>query len=217
MSVQAVTAVTKSPPVTASEKVEVENPLPGPIPQDLTASQSLNPDRFQFLNPAIQKLKEKFNRLIKTLESEPSPTDPQLEEKNKRRDKCLEALSYFPAVGTGITVFKEKDFSEKLKTTFDAAQKLTLLKKQKEFRVAAIIRTVLSVALAILLLAIATFTGGVSIPVGLGLMGAALAAGSGFVGYYTTLLHDSNKKIAPLEPPKPTPEVAVQEAAPVAT
>jgi hypothetical protein len=172
----------------------------GPRPQPLSGSgAALSQERLRIINPILLKIQKKLNHL-RSLASdvlEPSPSGPLQEEKNHRRDKCLIPLACIPGVGTGITAFKERDFKEKLKHTFDEGERAILLVKQKDFRISALVRTMLTVALAITFLAIAIFTGGVSAALGLGMMAGALILGSGFTGLYAGLLHDSNKKMKP--------------------
>lgn len=178
-------------------KKEEDTPLPH-------LSEEAISKRFKELHPAqeeqetqdpISNLRNRISAMI----YEPNPQDPAEQKKLDRVDKCLVTLACIPGLGIGITVFKEKIFAEKLKNTSDLSEKLKLLKKQKDFRVSAIIRTVISAALAIALLAIAIFTGGLSVAFGLGLMGVTIALGSGVGGYYGNLLQDSHTKIKPLE------------------
>lgn len=165
-----------------------------PMLEALTqSSTTLNPDRVRSLNQIIKKKLNHLRSLVDNFEFEPNPADPLQQEKSNRRDKCLVPVACVPGVGTGISVFKELDLREKLKNAVDDKEKAILLKKQKDFRVSALIRTIISVALAILIIGIGIL--GTSVSLGLTLMGAALAVGSGFIGLYAGLLHDSNKKI----------------------
>lgn len=179
-----------------SNDAEVESLMPNLQSVSKEESKPLASER---ITACFQKGKNKIVEFVTAIDPHSISTDPSEKKKQDCRNKLLAVLAYIFGIGTGITVLKEKSLAKRLKLTTDPSDRYKLLKEQKNFRIAATVRTVSSVVLALLLIIVSMCTGGLSVGIGLVVMGGALALGSGFTGHYINKLQDSKAKLKQFE------------------
>lgn len=116
-------------------------------------------------------------------------------------------LSYIPVLGTIPSITCQCVLAGKLKKATDSAHLIPLLKKMNQFKIASMVRSLLTLAAVISFLAFAILTGGITLGLGIGLALAASIFGGGLTAFHGIQLHTNKSEIKALmsQPPPEFP------------
>lgn len=124
------------------------------------------------------------------------------------KDYCLGA-SFLPIIGTIPSIASQCVLSKKLSKETESDKMTALLTRINQYKVASIVRTVLTLAAVIAFLAFGILTGGLALGVGLGLVAGSSFIGLGLIAFHAIQLHTNKTEIKsladqPKNPPEPT-------------
>lgn len=122
-------------------------------------------------------------------------------------------LSFIPIIGTIPSIISQCILKGKLKKATESEDMIKIITRINQFKIASIVRSLLTLAAAISVLAFGIFTGGIALALGLGLVAAASVLGLGLAAYHGIQYQTNKQEIKEL---LNTPKVSVEETTPTA-